>query len=86
MDGETVWWTTSGKIGLPPIARVMGVGRQQHAVGCAHTVPNLSAVFGVNCGLFIFVVTILWKHTRVWVLLLFCIYEVSFPFVFFGFD
>ena len=29
MDGEVGWWTTSGKIGLPPLARVMGVGRQQ---------------------------------------------------------
>ena len=29
MDGEDGWWTTSGNIGLPPLARVMGVGRQQ---------------------------------------------------------
>ena len=29
MDGEPGWWTTSGNIGLPPLARVMGVGRQQ---------------------------------------------------------
>ena len=29
MDGETGWWTTSRKIGLPPLTRVMGVGRQQ---------------------------------------------------------
>ena len=29
MDGEAGWWTTSGNIGLPPLARVMGVGRQQ---------------------------------------------------------
>ena len=28
--GEADWWTTSGNIGLPPLARVMGVGRQQH--------------------------------------------------------
>ena len=28
MDGDTGWWTTSGKIGLPPLARGMGVGRQ----------------------------------------------------------
>ena len=33
MDGEAGWWTTSGNIGLPPLARVMGVGRQQHANG-----------------------------------------------------
>ena len=30
VDGEAGWWTTSGNIGLPPLARVMGVGRQQH--------------------------------------------------------
>ena len=30
MDGEAGWWTTIGNIGLPPLARVMGVGRQQH--------------------------------------------------------
>ena len=29
MDGEAGWWTASGNIGLPPLARVMGVGRQQ---------------------------------------------------------
>ena len=29
MDGEADWWTTSRNIGLPPLARVMGVGRQQ---------------------------------------------------------
>ena len=36
MDGEAGWWTTSGNIGLPPLARVMGVGRpqQQSGVGC----------------------------------------------------
>ena len=28
MDGEAGWWTTSGNIGLAPLARVMGVGRQ----------------------------------------------------------
>ena len=33
-DGEAGWWTTSGNIGLPPLARVMGVGRQQQQVGC----------------------------------------------------
>ena len=30
MDGKAGWWITSGNIGLPPLARVMGVGRQQH--------------------------------------------------------
>ena len=29
LDGEAGWWTTSGNISLPPLARVMGVGRQQ---------------------------------------------------------
>ena len=29
MDGEAGWWTTSGNIGLLPLVRVMGVGRQQ---------------------------------------------------------
>ena len=29
MDGEAGWWTTSGKIGLPPLTRIKGVGRQQ---------------------------------------------------------
>ena len=28
MDGEAGWWTSSGKIGLPPLA-INGVGRQQ---------------------------------------------------------
>ena len=28
-DCTADWWTTSGKIRLPPLARVMGVGRQQ---------------------------------------------------------
>ena len=34
MDGEAGWWTTSGNIGLPPLARVMGVGRQQQQENC----------------------------------------------------
>ena len=33
MDGEAGWWTTSGNIGLSPLARVMGVGRQQQQQG-----------------------------------------------------
>ena len=32
---EAGWWTTSGNIGLPPLARVMGVGRQQQDMACA---------------------------------------------------
>ena len=35
MDGEAGWWTTSGNIGLPPLARVMGVGRQQQHCGAS---------------------------------------------------
>ena len=30
IDGEAGWWTTNGNIGLPPLARVMGVGRQHN--------------------------------------------------------
>ena len=33
MDGEAGWWTTSGNIGLPPLARAMGVGRQHRDMG-----------------------------------------------------
>ena len=40
MDGEAGWWTTSGNIGLPPLARVMGVGRQQQ-----HGLCSLSNVY-----------------------------------------
>ena len=40
MDGEAGWWTTSGNIGLPPLARAMGVGRQQHAL-LPHLNPDL---------------------------------------------
>ena len=28
LDGEAGWWTTSDKIGLPPLARVTRMGRQ----------------------------------------------------------
>ena len=37
MDGEAGWWTTSGNIGLPPLARVMGVGRQHITITSTHT-------------------------------------------------
>ena len=37
MDGEAGWWTTSGNIGLPPLARAMGVGRQQQQQDTNHT-------------------------------------------------
>ena len=29
MEGEAGWWITCGKIGLPPLARVKGVGRPE---------------------------------------------------------
>ena len=29
MDREASWWTTNGNLGLTPLARVMGLGRQQ---------------------------------------------------------
>ena len=32
LDGEAGGWTTGGDIGLPPLARVIGVGRQQHVI------------------------------------------------------
>ena len=41
MDGEAGWWTTSGNIGLPPLARAMGVGRQQHCGKTPHDVKHL---------------------------------------------
>ena len=50
MDGEAGCWTTSGNIGLPPLARVMGVGRQQHYVGVNvfHVCLNFGVVYGVG--------------------------------------
>ena len=49
MDGEAGWWTTSGKIGLPPLARVMGVGR--HITTCdkvgASTLPCADYYFAL---------------------------------------
>ena len=41
MDGRAGWWTTSGNIGLPPLARVMGVGRQQHYMVEAYSSTGL---------------------------------------------
>ena len=32
MDRKVGWWTTSGKIGLPSLARVMGVDRQEQLI------------------------------------------------------
>ena len=33
MDGKAGWWITSGKIGLTPLARVKGMGRQHQYWG-----------------------------------------------------
>ena len=41
MDGEAGWWTTSGNIGLPPLARVMGVGRQQQQQHCIQYIKHI---------------------------------------------
>ena len=45
LDGEAGWWTTSGNIGLPPLARVMGVGRQQQR----HTGNKISHAINICC-------------------------------------
>ena len=49
MDGEAGWGTTHGYIGLPPLARVMGLGRQQHlslvADGFRCTVSDVTVYF-----------------------------------------
>ena len=40
MDGEAGWWTTCGNIGLPPLARVMGVGRYQQQQQVQRRIEN----------------------------------------------
>ena len=46
IDGEAGWWTAGGKIGLPPLARVMGGGRQQqqpthyYRANSLHVIPD----------------------------------------------
>ena len=45
MDGEAGWWTTSGNIGLPPLARAMGVGRQQQDMITGTAFVDLSAAY-----------------------------------------
>ena len=45
MDGEAGWWTTSGNIGLPPLARAMGVGRQQQQFAFNSSSDNYSHMF-----------------------------------------
>ena len=55
MGGEAGWWTTSGNIGLPTLARVMGVCRQQqdrtyiikHSISL-RTSGMISMVFACN--------------------------------------
>ena len=50
MDGEAGWWTTSGNIGLPPLARAMGVGRQQQQQQHSDLpTPNDTAYKRWNC-------------------------------------
>ena len=51
MDGEAGWWTTSRNIGLPPLARVMGVGRQQHMLYKAvkDVILPLALVYNESC-------------------------------------
>ena len=45
MDGEADWWTTSENIRLPPLARVMVVGRQQqHHMEEAYSCAGLMSV------------------------------------------
>ena len=57
MDGEAGWWTTSGNIGLPPLARVMGVGRQQH-----HRVETYSSMCLVMALYVAMIVSICFPH------------------------
>ena len=40
MDGEAGWWTTSGNIGLPPLAKVTRAGRQQQCTVVAKCTIN----------------------------------------------
>ena len=47
MDGEAGWWTTGGKIGIPPLARVMGVGGQQQQETMAFNTA-ISVGFGMD--------------------------------------
>ena len=52
MGVEAGWWTTSGNIGLPPLARVMGVGRQQQqqASNVLYDMERVWAVLGSGDG------------------------------------
>ena len=46
MDGEAGWWTTSGNIGLLPLARAMGVGRQQQEADLAEDLMEEGETYG----------------------------------------
>ena len=54
MDGEAGWWTTNGNIGLPPLERVMGVGRQQQPYG--RSILEYGSGYGFICGEYGFLV------------------------------
>ena len=42
MYGKAGWWTTSGNIGSPPLAKVMGVGsQQQHVIWRRHCISMI---------------------------------------------
>ena len=42
MDREDGWWASRGNIGLPPLARVKGVGRtQQHVLDYLYSQPDI---------------------------------------------
>ena len=50
MDGEAGWWTTSGNIGLPPLARAMGVGRQHNTFTTEQVIRGISNCSNSNFG------------------------------------
>ena len=54
MDGEAGWWTTSGNIGLPPLARAMGVGRQQQHGILLHKLRSLGISGNIGIWLYHF--------------------------------
>ena len=50
-----VWWTTSGKIGLPPLVRVMGVSEQQWPRKILNNIFMLQNIQSVHIVVFIHV-------------------------------
>ena len=53
MNGEAGWWTTSGNIGIPPLARIMGVGRQQQqqywsSIFRPDAIPGVNHMYGMQ--------------------------------------